>query len=115
MQVIEAQHAWSWRLTITSISSMSGWGSRVAPSMVQHYVSRTLGFGVDGKTVTPPALCCARLGWEPAGMDERVTFPVTTEEKQRLADFAKRLDWSPTAAARFLCLAGLDPMPCSST
>jgi hypothetical protein len=41
-------------------------------------------------------------------MDKRVTFPVTTEEKQRLADFAKRRGWSPTAAARFLCLAGLD-------
>ena len=41
-------------------------------------------------------------------MDERITFPATAEEKQRLADFAKRHGWSPTAAARFLCLAGLD-------
>jgi hypothetical protein len=41
-------------------------------------------------------------------MDERVTFPVTSDEKRRLADFAKRHGWSPTAAARFLCLAGLD-------
>jgi hypothetical protein len=41
-------------------------------------------------------------------MDERITFPVTADEKERIADFAKRHDWSPTAAARFLCLAGLD-------
>ncbi len=41
-------------------------------------------------------------------MDERITFPVTAEEKQRLATFAKRHGWSPTAAARFLCLTGLD-------
>ena len=41
-------------------------------------------------------------------MDERITVPVTAEEKERLAGFAKRHGWSPTAAARFLCLAGLD-------
>jgi hypothetical protein len=41
-------------------------------------------------------------------MDERITFPVTADEKERIADFAKRHGWSPTAAARFLCLAGLD-------
>jgi hypothetical protein len=41
-------------------------------------------------------------------MDERITFPATAEEKQRLADFAEKHGWSPTAAARFLCLTGLD-------
>lgn len=41
-------------------------------------------------------------------MDERITFPVTAEEKQRLVAFAQTNGWSPTAAARFLCLAGLE-------